>query len=107
MSSTYQTLQNLLYSGQEVGVLFLVSIEEAEVHAELQATILLPHQYHCIAPCTLARPDSARLQHLLQVVLNLLNQQWGNLPESFFKGGVIGNFYHVFGRVGTAQFSRV
>ena len=86
MSSTYQALQSLLYSGQGVGVLFHASIKVVEVNAELHAAILLPYQYHHIAPCTLARPDSARLQHLPQVVPNLLNQQWENLPKLFFKG---------------------
>ena len=49
-------------------------IKAVEVNAELQAAILLSHQYHHVVPCTLARPDSARLKHLPQVVLNLLNQ---------------------------------
>ena len=107
MSSIYQTLQSLLYSGQGVGVLFCARIEVVKVNAELQAAILLPYQYHCIAPCTLPRPDSTRLQHLPQVVPNLLNQRLGNLPKSLFKGSVICNFYHVFGGVGTAQFHGV
>ena len=87
-----------------VGVLFHMSVKLAEVNAKLQAAILLPYQYHCIAPHTLARPDSARLQHLPQVVPNLLNQQQGDLPESLFKGSVICNFYCVFGGMGTAHF---
>ena len=107
MSSTYQTLQSHLYSEQGVGVLFHVCIKAVEVNAELQATIFLPYQYHPVAPCTLARPDSTRLQHLLQLVLNLLNQQRGNPPKSLFKGSVICHFYHVFSGVGTAQFCGV
>ena len=71
MSSTYQTLQSLLYSGKRVGVLFSACIEVAKVDAEMQASILVPYQYHHVAPCTLARPDSARLQHLPQVASNL------------------------------------
>ena len=35
MSSTYQALKSLLYSGQGVGVLFHVGIKVAEVDAEL------------------------------------------------------------------------
>ena len=34
VSSTYKTLQHFLYSGQGVGVLFLVSVKAAEVDAE-------------------------------------------------------------------------
>ena len=60
-----------------------------------------------LAPCTLAWTDSARLQHLPQMIVNLLVQRWGNLSKSFFKGSIICHFYHVFGRVGTAQFCRV
>ena len=41
------------------------------------------------------------------MILNLLNQQLGNLPKSLFKGSVICNFYHVFSRVSTAQLCRV
>ena len=41
-------------------------------------------------------PDSTRLQHFPQVVLNLLNQWWGNPSKSFLIGNVIHNFYHVF-----------
>ena len=85
MSSIYQTLQNLLYSGQGVGVLFCASVKVVEVNAELKAAILLPYQYYCIAPHTLAKPDSTRLQHLPQVVPNLLNQWRGNPPKSLFK----------------------
>ena len=107
MSSTYQTLQCLLYSGQGVGVLFCASIKAAEVNAEPQAAILLPYQYHHIAPHTPARPDSTRLQHLPQVAPNLLNQQQGNPPNLLFKGSVTYNFYHVFSGVGTAQFCGV
>ena len=92
MSSTYQILQSLLFSGQGVGVLFHAIVKAVEVNAKLQATILLPYQYHCIAPSTLARPDSTRLQHLLQVVPNLLNQWWGNPPKLLFKVSVICNF---------------
>ena len=47
--------------------------------------------------------NSSRLQHLLQMILNLLNQGQGNLLKSLFKGSVICNFYHVFSRVSTAQ----
>ena len=86
MSSTYHTLQSLLYSGQGLGVLFHVSIKVAEVDAELQATILLPYQYHHVAPCTLTGPDSTRLQHLLQVVPNLLNQWKGICLNCSLKG---------------------
>ena len=104
MSSTYQTLQCLLYSGQGLGVFFHASVQAVKFNAEPQATILLPYQHHCIAPGTLAGPDSAGLQHLLQVVLNLLIQWRGYLSKSFLKGNVICYFYHVFCRVGTAQF---
>ena len=38
---------------------------------------------------------------------NLLNQWWGYLSESFFKGSVICYFYHVFRRVSTVQFCRI
>ena len=54
------------------------------------------HQHHCIALSTLAGPDSTRLQHFPQVVLNHLNQWQGNPSKSFLKGSVIHNFYHVF-----------
>ena len=100
MPSTYQTLQSLLYSRKGIGVLFHASVKVVEVNAELQATIFLPYQYHRIAPCTLARPDSPRLQQLPEVVLNLLHQWQGNLPKLLFKGSVICNFYHVFGGSG-------
>ena len=85
MCSTYQTLQSLLNPGLGVGVLFCVSIKAAEVDADLQATIPLPYQYHCSAPHTLAGPDSARPQHLLHVVPDLLNQWQGNPPKWLFK----------------------
>ena len=107
MSSIYQALQTLLYSGKGVGVLFCGSVKVAEVNTEPQAAIFLPYQYHCIAPHTLAWPDSTRLQHLPQVVLNLLNQWWENLPKLLFKWRVISHMYYVFDGVGTAQFSGV
>ena len=84
-----------------------MSVEAVEVNVELQAAILLPYQYHCVAPCTLARPDSARLHHLPRVIPDLFHQQQGNLPKSLFKGSVICYFYHVFGGAGTAQFQGV
>ena len=46
--------------------------------------------------------DSARLQHLLQMVLNLLNQGQGNSPKSFLKGSVICHFDHVLSRMSTS-----
>ena len=107
MSSTYQTLQCLLHSRLGVGVLFHACIQMAEVNAKLQASILLPYQHNCITPCTLARPNSTRLQHLPQMISNLLNQRWGNPPKSLFKGSVICNFCHVFNRVSTAQLCMV
>ena len=61
MSSTYQTLQCLLYSRQVVGVLFHASVQAAKVNVEPLATILHPHQHHCIAPNTLAGLDGTRL----------------------------------------------
>ena len=39
-----------------------------------------------IAPCTLARPDGARLQHLPQLALNFFNQQWGYPLNHSLKG---------------------
>ena len=77
MSSTYQTLQCFLYSRQREGVLFHVSIQVAKVYTELLATILLPHQYHCIAPSTLAGFDGTRFQHFLQMAPNPLNSTNG------------------------------
>ena len=74
-----------------------------EVNAEPYASILLPYQYHSIAPCTLTRLDSSRLQHLSEMVLDLLYQRWGNLPKSFLKGGVIHYLYHVLCGVSTAH----
>ena len=104
MPSTYQSLQHLLYSRQRVGVLFCASIQAAKVNTKLQAAILFPHQHHCIEPSTLVGPDGTRLQHFLQVVPNLFNQQWGNASKSFLKGSVICNFYHMFRGMGKAQF---
>ena len=75
-----------------------------EFRQQQLATILLLHQHHCIAPSTLVGPNSTRLQHFLQVVPNLRNQQQGNLSKSFLEGSVISNFYHVFCGMGTAQF---
>ena len=73
-----------------------MSIQAGKVDTELQATVLFPHQHHCVTPSALARPDSTRFQHFAQVVLNLLHQQWGNSSKLFFKGSVIRNFYRVF-----------
>ena len=56
------------------------------------------------APGTLAGPDSTRLQHFPQVVLNFFNQQQGNPSKLLFKGSVICNFYCLVHGVGTAQF---
>ena len=40
------------------------------------------------------------------MVMNLLQQRWGNLPKSFFKGVIICQLDCMFGRVGAAQFGR-
>ena len=68
------------------GVLFHACIEAAEVNAEMQAAILLPYQYHCITPCTLAKPDSTRLQHLLQVASTSSTNSGGICLNCFLKG---------------------
>ena len=102
MSSAHQALQHLLYSGERVGILLCVNIQVVEVDAKTQAAIFLPHQYHSIAPHTLARSDGTRFQHFLQVIPNLLNQQWWNLSKSFLKGSIISYFYYMFCGMGTA-----
>ena len=106
MSSIYQTLQcTSCILSQGVGVLFCASVQAVQKSMQNHMPpVLLPYQNHHIAPGTLARLDSTRLQHLPQVVPNLLNQWWGNLSKSFLKGIVICYFCHVFHRVGTAQF---
>ena len=94
--------QHLLYSGERVGILLRASIQAAEVNTKMQATIFLLHQYHGIAPHTLARSDGTRFQHFLQVIPNLLNQQQWNLSKSFLKGSIISYFYYMFCGMGTA-----
>ena len=59
--------------------------------------ILLPHQYHCIEPGTLAGSDGTRFQHFPQVAPNLLNQWRENSSKLFLKGSVINDFYCMFG----------
>ena len=86
MSSTYQTLLCLLYSGQGVVVLFVQVFRwwKSIQNHRLPSFFLTTH--HHIAPGTLTGPDSAQLQHLLQVVHNLLNQCWGICLNHSLKG---------------------
>ena len=53
-------------------------------------------------PGTLAGSNGARLQHLLQMIPNLLNQWWKDSPEPFLKRGIVSHFYDILRRVGTA-----
>ena len=82
-------------------------VEVVEVNAEMQVAILLPYQYHCVTPCTLARPVSGRLQHLLQVASNLFNKWQHYPPKLHLKESVICHLYPMLSGVGTAQFCRV
>ena len=95
MSSTYQTIQHILYSGQRGRSPFSCKHSGSESHCRSIGwhPSSLPTPLHC-----------TRHSHLLQVVPNLLNQCQGNLSKSFLKGSVIHYFYCVFHRVGIAQF---
>ena len=81
--------------------LFHVSIQEAKIDTEMQASILFPYQYHGITPGTLARSNGTRFQHFLQVIPNLLNHWWWDSSKPFFKRGIISHFYYMLYGMGT------
>ena len=62
--SSSLSLQCLLYPAKRVGILFCPCIETSKINAESKGSIFLSHQYHCIAPGRLARPNSTSLQHV-------------------------------------------
>ena len=103
MSSTYQTLQCLLYSGQRVGVLFHVSVQAAK------------SMQNCRSPSFFLTNTTALHQALWldQIAPDSnISHRWfetsltngGGIHQNWSLKGVSSiTFYHVFHGVGTAQ----
>ena len=64
MCSSGHALQHLLCPGKRVGIFLCLRVETSKINAELQSSIFLSHQYHCITPGGLARLNGTSLQHV-------------------------------------------
>ena len=76
-----------------------MGIQASEIDAKALATILLSHQHDSIAPGTLARADSTRLQHFSQMVPNLLSHWWWDQPKLFLERGIVNYLYGMLSKV--------
>ena len=66
-SSPMESVEEVVYPGQQVSVFDGSCVELSKIDAKMQATVLLPHHYHWRSLRTVGRADDVAGQHLLDL----------------------------------------